>query len=46
MATYFVRRLLIAVPVLIGITMAGFFVLAAAPGDPYWPDSNPRCARA
>src|SRR5437868_3712932 len=31
---YFVRRILIAVPVLIGITIAAFFVLAAAPGDP------------
>jgi peptide/nickel transport system permease protein len=31
---YFVRRILIAIPVLIGITIAGFFVLAAAPGDP------------
>jgi peptide/nickel transport system permease protein len=31
---YFVRRLLIAIPVLVGITIAGFFVLSAAPGDP------------
>jgi peptide/nickel transport system permease protein len=31
---YFVRRILIAIPVLLGITMAAFFVLAAAPGDP------------
>jgi peptide/nickel transport system permease protein len=31
---YFVRRILIALPVLIGITIAAFFVLAAAPGDP------------
>jgi peptide/nickel transport system permease protein len=31
---YFVRRILIAIPVLIGITIAAFFVLAAAPGDP------------
>ena len=34
MGAYFVRRILIAIPVLIGITIAGFFVLAAAPGDP------------
>jgi peptide/nickel transport system permease protein len=34
MGAYFARRLLIAIPVLIGITMAGFFVLSAAPGDP------------
>ena len=34
MAAYFARRLLIAFPVLIGITMAAFFVLSAAPGDP------------
>jgi peptide/nickel transport system permease protein len=31
---YFFRRVLIAVPVLIGITIAAFLVLAAAPGDP------------
>jgi len=31
---YFIRRLLIAIPVLIGITMAAFIVLSAAPGDP------------
>jgi peptide/nickel transport system permease protein len=31
---YFFRRLLIAIPVLIGITIAAFFVLSAAPGDP------------
>jgi peptide/nickel transport system permease protein len=31
---YFFRRLLISIPVLIGITIAAFFVLSAAPGDP------------
>jgi peptide/nickel transport system permease protein len=31
---YFFRRILIAIPVLLGISIAGFFVLAAAPGDP------------
>jgi peptide/nickel transport system permease protein len=31
---YFLRRILIAIPVLVGITIAAFFVLAAAPGDP------------
>ncbi len=34
MAAYFLRRLFIAFPVLIGITIAAFFVLSAAPGDP------------
>ena len=34
MGAYFVRRVLIAVPVLIGITIAAFVVLSAAPGDP------------
>ncbi len=34
MAAYFIRRLLIAIPVLIGITVAAFVVLSAAPGDP------------
>jgi peptide/nickel transport system permease protein len=31
---YFVRRVLIAIPVLLGITVFSFLVLAAAPGDP------------
>ena len=34
MGAYFVRRVLIAIPVLIGITLAAFLVLSAAPGDP------------
>jgi len=34
MGAYFFRRLLIAVPVLLGITILGYFVLSAAPGDP------------
>lgn len=34
MAAYIVRRLLISVPVLVGITIAGFFALSLAPGDP------------
>ena len=34
MGSYFLRRVLIAIPVLIGITIAAFFVLSAAPGDP------------
>ena len=34
MGAYFIRRILIAIPVLFGITIAAFFVLAAAPGDP------------
>jgi peptide/nickel transport system permease protein len=31
---YVLRRLLISIPVLFGITIIGFFALAAAPGDP------------
>ena len=34
MGSYFLRRILIAIPVLLGITLAGFFILSAAPGDP------------
>lgn len=34
MATYIVRRLLIAVPVLLGITILAFVALSLAPGDP------------
>jgi peptide/nickel transport system permease protein len=34
MAAYLVRRILIAIPVLLGITLIAFMVLALAPGDP------------
>ncbi|MFN8619964.1 MAG: ABC transporter permease [Chloroflexota bacterium] len=34
MATYLVRRLLIAIPTLFGITILAFVALAIAPGDP------------
>src|ERR671919_1745525 len=35
MSRYLVRRLLIAVPVLMGISLVLFTVLALAPGDPF-----------
>jgi peptide/nickel transport system permease protein len=34
LATYIIRRLLIAVPVLLGITILAFVALSLAPGDP------------
>jgi len=34
MSTYIVRRLLISIPILIGITVLVFFFIASAPGDP------------
>ena len=34
MATYLIRRLLIAIPTLFGITILAFFALAIAPGRP------------
>ena len=34
MTTYVVRRLLLAIPVLIAITLAGYVTLSLAPGDP------------
>ena len=34
MATYIVRRLLVAVPIFFGITVIVFLLLALAPGDP------------
>jgi len=34
MGAYFLRRILISIPVLLGITIIAFAVLAAAPGDP------------
>ena len=35
MGAYFARRLLIAIPVLIGISLVLFTILAMAPGDPF-----------
>ena len=35
MATYLLRRLLIAIPSLLGISLILFTVLALAPGDPF-----------
>jgi len=32
--TYAVRRILLAIPTLLGITLVTFFIIAAAPGDP------------
>jgi peptide/nickel transport system permease protein len=38
---YIIRRLLIAIPVLIGITILGFVALKLAPGDPLMATVNP-----
>ena len=46
MAAYFIRRLLIAIPVLIGITVAAFVVLSAAPGDPVLARLDPESSHA
>ena len=35
MSQYILRRLLIAIPSLLGISLALFTVLALAPGDPF-----------
>ena len=35
MATYLLRRLLIAIPSLLGISVILFTILALAPGDPF-----------
>ena len=34
MGAYVLRRILIAIPILIGITIISFMLLASAPGDP------------
>jgi peptide/nickel transport system permease protein len=34
MSTYIVRRLLVSIPILVGITVLVFFFIASAPGDP------------
>ena len=36
MGQYVLRRLLIAIPSLLGISLVLFIVLALAPGDPFW----------
>ncbi|MFN8619156.1 MAG: ABC transporter permease [Chloroflexota bacterium] len=41
MGAYIIRRLLIAIPVLIGITIIGFVALKLAPGDPLLASVNP-----
>jgi peptide/nickel transport system permease protein len=38
---YIIRRLLIAIPVLLGITLIGFIALKLAPGDPLTASVNP-----
>jgi peptide/nickel transport system permease protein len=38
---YIIRRLLIAIPVLLGITLVGFIALKLAPGDPLLASVNP-----
>lgn len=41
MGAYVVRRLLISIPVLLGITLLGFVALRTAPGDPLLASANP-----
>ena len=41
MGAYIIRRLLIAIPVLLGITLIGFVALKLAPGDPLLTSINP-----
>jgi peptide/nickel transport system permease protein len=38
---YIIRRILISIPVLLGITIIGFVALRAAPGDPLLVTANP-----
>ena len=41
MGAYIIRRILISIPVLIGITIIGFVALKLAPGDPLLTSVNP-----
>ncbi len=41
MGAYILRRILISIPVLLGITIIGFVALRAAPGDPLLVTANP-----
>lgn len=46
MAQYLLRRLLISIPVLIGITMVTYAIISFAPGDPVTALINPEAAAA
>ncbi len=46
MSQYLLRRLLISVPVLLGITIATFVIINVAPGDPVTAMINPETAAA
>ena len=41
MGAYILRRILISIPVLIGITIIGFVALKLTPGDPLLTSVNP-----
>ena len=41
MGAYVIRRLLISIPVLLGITLLGFLALKLSPGDPLLASTNP-----
>ena len=41
MGAYIIRRLLISIPVLLGITLIGFVALKMTPGDPLTASLNP-----
>ena len=41
MGAYIIRRLLISIPVLLGITIIGFMALKLTPGDPLTATLNP-----
>jgi len=41
MGAYFIRRIIIAIPVLIGLTVLSFFIISLTPGDPLLARMNP-----
>src|ERR1043166_828108 len=46
MTTYLLRRLVISVPVLLGITLAVYIIISLAPGDPVDALINPEAVAA
>lgn len=46
MFQYIIRRLLIAIPVLLGVTIFGFFIINLAPGNPVEMQINPYATEA
>lgn len=46
MAAYIIRRTLMSIPILLGITILSFVIMKAAPGDPMTLMMDPKISQA